>query len=99
VRLYLNNLELDKDVDLEMPQFNVGDTVTVAVRTLRTGPNPENGPAVITHRIFNDSMKWVYNVQFVDRNGKKENDCPSSILTFLDVHGDMKTSKRGNGCC
>jgi hypothetical protein len=79
--------------------FHVGESVEVAVRTLSSGPTvlyPANGATRIIKRKLNDSLQWVYDVEFVDRNGKREDDVLSQYLSHCDIMiGAVKKPRRG----
>lgn len=84
VKLHLENL-VNNPQDV-VPEFHVGEAVMVAERTLRGAPNPEQ---------LNDSLKWVYDVQFVADGKRKECNVLSSFLTFLDLDEAVKRPRRG----
>jgi hypothetical protein len=93
VKLHLENLVINPQD--AVPEFHVGEAVMVAERTLRGAPNPEHGSALILRRKLNDSLKWVYDVQFVADGKRKEYNVSSSFLTFLDLDEAVKRPRRG----
>mmetsp|Transcript_35109 Transcript_35109/g.41382 ORF Transcript_35109/g.41382 Transcript_35109/m.41382 type:complete len:221 (+) Transcript_35109:353-1015(+) len=94
VKLHLENLVVNTQD--AVPEFHVGEAVMVAERTLRGAPNPEHGSAHILRRKLNDSLKWVYDVQFVAGGKRKEFNVSSSFLTFLDLDEAVKRPRRGS---
>ena len=94
VKLHIENLVF-KPQDA-IPKFHVGEIVYVAERTLRSGPNPEYGPAQILKRNLNNSLKWVYDVEFMtDGKNRKEFGVPSLFLQFIDMDEAVNKPKRG----